>query len=91
MMIFILFIFWSNYLIHLNVAIKNHEYQSSLQQDSVEGDLSDLYERDDDYSDSLGNIYYLNTLVSHKIKKFKFNLQNYYCLQIGRNENTERV
>ena len=67
-MIFIHFIFWSNYLIPPNVAIKDQQYQSSLSQDSVEGDLSDLYGRDDDYSDSLGNIYYFNTLVSHYIK-----------------------
>merc|ERR1712212_156478 len=53
MMIFILFILWSNYLIHSNVALKKHQYQSSLSQDSAEGDLSDLYGRDDDYSDSL--------------------------------------
>ena len=60
---------WSNYLIHSNVALQKHQYQSSLSQDSAEGDLSDLYGRDDDYSDSLGNIYYFDTLVSYYINK----------------------
>ena len=49
--------------------IKNHQYQSSLSEDSYEDDLSDLYGKDDDYSEGLGNIYYLNTLVSNYINK----------------------
>ena len=67
MKILILFILCSNYLIHPNVAIKNHQYQSSLSKESVEGDLSDLYGRDDDYSEGLGISYYLNTLVYNYI------------------------
>ena len=59
MMGLIFFILCSNFLIYPNVAIKNHQYQSSLTQDSYEDDLSDLYGRDDDYSDILGNICYL--------------------------------
>ena len=78
MMIFILFILWSNYLIHSNVALQKHQYQSSLSQDSAEGDLSDLYGRDDDYSDSLGNIYYFDTLVSHYIFWAEVNLSFIY-------------
>jgi len=38
-------------LIHPNVAIKNHKYKSSLSEDSFEDDLSDLYGKDDDYSE----------------------------------------
>ena len=68
-MILILLIFCTNCLIHPNVAIKNHQYQSSLSEDSYEDDLSDLYGKDDDYSEGLGNIYYLNTLVSNYINK----------------------
>ena len=69
MKVFVLFILCSNYLIHPNVAVKNHQYQSSLSKDSVEGDLSDLYEIDDDYSEDLGNIYYLNFIVSNYVKQ----------------------
>ena len=59
MMIFILFILCSNFLIYSNVAIKNHQYQSNLLQDSVEGDIADLYGGDDDYSNDIGNMNYL--------------------------------
>ena len=54
-------------MIHPNVAIKNHQFQSSVSKDSVEGDLSDLYGRDDDYSNGSGIVYYLNALLFNNI------------------------
>lgn len=49
------------------MAVKNLQYQISLSKDSVEGDLSDLYEIDDDYSENSGNIYYSNFIVSNNV------------------------
>ena len=74
MKIFTFFTLCLNYLIHPNVAIKNHQYQSSLSEDSFEDDLSDLYGKDDDYSEGSGNIYYLNTFVSNYINNFDLKL-----------------
>ena len=62
-------------MIHPNVAIKNHQYQGSVSKDSVEEDVSDLYGRDDDYSDGSGIVYYLNALLSNNINKGKKGFQ----------------